>query len=135
VKGPSFEELCARGERFRESYGLTLIQLAVNAWHDCVGHALFVEFTPPTLEGELLTGRHQHLVLGGSVAEVLAAAPAKFEAHLARIERQNDPEAVARKDAVLAGLPEYLDGLPRYDNLSDYNDPFFDYLKRVKRLP
>jgi hypothetical protein len=134
VKGPSFEELIARGERFRATYDLTLITLAVNAWHDCVGHSLFAEFTPPTLEGELLAGRHQHLVLGGSIAEVLEAAPAKFMAHLGRTGLVDDPDALARKDALLARLEAYLHALPAFENLSDYNDPFFDYLKRQLRL-
>lgn len=135
MNGPDFETLLERGERFRARYDLKRYNQAVNIWHDCVGHSLFYEHTPATLEGELYSGRHQHLVMCGDPGEVLRAAPAKFDIHLEKVDMLHDPAAIAIRDRILATLDEYLEGLPKYDNLQDYNEPFMTWLKREKRLP
>lgn len=134
MRGPDFEELFERGCRFRKAYGLPTYRQAVNVWHDCVGHALFVQFTPPTLEGELLTGRHQHLVMGADLETVLDVAPIRFDTHLQKADSAHDPQLVARKDAVLAGLETYLRALPAFDNLTDYDRPFLGWLRRERGL-
>lgn len=129
MRGPSFEELVERGKRFREHFDLDPVRIAVYAWHDCVGHCLFEEFTPPTLEGEMLAGRHQWLVRTGDIDLVLRQAPEKFDLHLKRIGELEDPDSLARRDALLAGLEEYLRGLVLFENLLDYDEPFLKHLK------
>ena len=135
MRGPSFDELFERGEQFRSKYKLRKFNQAVNIWHDCVGHSLFYQFTPASLEGEFLSGRHQHLVACGNVNEVIQAAPAKFDIHLGKVDLQEDPEALACRDKVLATLEDYLAELPQFENLQDYDNPFWAYLKKVKKLP
>lgn len=135
MNGPEFQALYERGNEFRAQFELVRYDQAVNIWHDCVGHSLFYKFTPPTLEGEFLSGRHQHLVMCGNPDEVMRAAPAKFDIHLAKVDLQHDPEALATRNRVLATLESYLETLPQFDNLLDYNKPFFNWLRKEKRLP
>lgn len=131
MRGPDFDELLARAEVYRERYQLRRPNLAVYAWHDCIGHCLFKQFTPASVEGEMLAGRHQQLVVTGDKDLVLREAPVKFVDALRQLNLEDDAESIAIKDALLGRLAAYLDELELFDNLAEYDEPFFRYLKTV----
>ena len=82
----------------------------------------------------MLAGRHQQLVATGDVVKVLADAPAKFDEHLRAIGKADDPESIALRDSLIHRLEEYLSELELFDNLSDYDEQFFNFLKEEKGL-
>jgi hypothetical protein len=131
MRGPEFDELMRRAEEYRAIYRLRRPHLAVYAWHDCIGHCLFHQFTPASVEGEMLAGRHQRLVVTGDKALVVREAPAKFDDALRQLNLTGDPDALAIRDALLGRIAAYVAGLELFDNLADYDEPFFEYLKRV----